>query len=191
MKKLSVVIMAHPKRAHLIPYLKEKLGDVPVVFDRKNNVWDTCRRAWLAHDFDAEYGVVIQDDALITSDFYAKAEKILTGDFIYSFYAGNMLQNRIRMAEERGKDHVISGMIFNEIALCMKMSRVRNMVKFCDAKKTDTDHEIVKWARAKNLNIFYTIPSLVDHRDEESIYRDNYGKVFASKEPRKAVRYVS
>lgn len=187
--KLSIVIMAHPSRAKYIPYLKEMLGDVPVVFDEKNNIWDTCRRAWLAHDFDCEYGVVIQDDALITSNFREKAEKLLTEDFIYSFYTGYMLENRVKVAEAHGKDHIISGMIFNEIALCMKTVRIKSMVKFCDERKADTDQEIVKWARQKNLKILYPIPSLVDHRDEESIYRSNYGKPQVDRE-RKAIRFI-
>jgi hypothetical protein len=192
MKKLSIVIMAHPSRAKFIPYLKEMLGDdIPVVFDEKNNIWDTCRRAWFAQDFSCEYGVVIQDDCIITRNFRKKAEKLLTEDFIYSFYAGEMLREKIRIALHYKSDRVISSMIFNEVALCMKMSRVKDMVKFCDEREAQTDHEIVKYARSQNLKVCYTLPSLVDHRDTESIWRKMQGgKVFSSK-PRKAVKFLS
>lgn len=187
-KKLSIVVMMHPSREKYIPYLKKMLGDIPFVMDRKNNIWDTCRRAWLAHDFACEYGIIIQDDAIICNDFRKRAELFLTGDFIYSFYAGKFLAGRILDAERKKLDHVISPMIYNEIALCMKTSRIKDMVNFCDELDAQTDQDIVKYARKQGLQIFYTIPSLINHRDEHSIYREKYNKE-DRQEVRKAFRF--
>ncbi len=189
MKKLSIVIMAHPTRAKFIPYLKEKLGDVPVVYDEKNNIWDTCRRAWLAHDLSAEYALVIQDDAIICDNFIEQAETALKEDHIYSFFAGKLLASRIRYAMKNKQNVVFAGMIFNEIALCMLSSRVKDMVHFCDDRQARTDQEIARWARLRKLQVCYPIPSLVDHRDGKSIYTKNYNRPKPIR-PRKAYFYI-
>lgn len=164
--------MAHPRRAKYIPYLKEKLGDVPVIFDQKNNVWDTCRRAWLAQDMSCEYGVVIQDDALVTRNFKKKAEKYLTGNYVYSFYMSKMLRGRAIIARNTGKNVIMSGVIFGEVALCMRTALIPDMIRFCDEAGAQTDQEITHWAKQRNIKICHTIPSLIDHRDEDSIYRE-------------------
>lgn len=174
--KLKVVIMAHKKRKHLIPYLHEKLGKVPVIWDRKNNLWDTCRRAWLAYDPKYEYHCVIQDDALVTDNFYKKAEKFLTGDRVISFYLSRLISNRVKTAIDRGEDCVESSMIFNEVAICMPTKYIEEMVKYCDDHGAKNDQLIGQWARNRGCHkarqIYYPIPSLTSHRDEEpSIYK--------------------
>lgn len=174
-KKLSIVIMAHPKRQEWAKELSQKLG-APIVYDRINNLWDTCRRAWLSIDKDAEYGLVLQDDAIVCENFKEKAERYLTDDFIYSFFAGKLLASRINKAIKEKKDFVIAGMIFNEVALCMKTKHIERMVEFCDSRNAQNDQDITKWARLAKIDIFYTVPSLVDHRDGESIYRKNFNK---------------
>jgi len=181
--------MAHPSREKYIPYLLEKLGDVPVIYDQKNNIWDTCRRAWLAIDKSAEYGLVIQDDAIVCDNFHERAEALLDGDFVYSFFAGHLLATRVRHAINRKKRYVESGQIFNEIALCMRTSHIDGMVRFCDEREAQTDQDISKWARACRIKIRYTIPSLIDHRDEESLFQKNYNRPAWSR-PRKAVVYA-
>ncbi len=187
--KLSIVIMAHPDRAHLIPYLKEKLGDVPVIFDEKNNLWDTCRRAWLAHDMSCEYALVIQDDALVTNNFREKAEALLKDDCVYSFYLSSFLKNRVYMAMKRGINFVESSTIFNEVALCMKTKHIDAMVEWSDVREAQNDHEIGRWAKNRAKRICYPIPSLVSHRDNiESIYRKVTDQSQPTKE-RKALEF--
>jgi hypothetical protein len=101
-----------------------------------------------------------------------------------------MVGSRIDRALRKGEDFFESGMIFNEVALCMKTEHIKDMVRFCDEKQTETDHEIANWARMKRLKIRYPIPSLIDHRDDvESIYRSNYNLPKADK-PRKAYLYA-
>lgn len=189
MSKLSITIMAHPARAEHVQSIKDMLGeDVFVAWDRYNNVWDTCRRAWLGHDMNSEYAVVIQDDAIITSNFREKAEKILQGDYVYSFYSGEQLRPRIESAEQKGEDKVINGMIMNEVAICIPTKYIEEMVDFCDRKDADTDKEITIWAKNKRFKIWNTIPSLVDHKNLPSIFRKVYN--YPPKEyERKAVRF--
>lgn len=189
MSKLSITIMAHPDRKDYIPYLKDKLGDVLVVWDEKNNLWDTCRRAWLAQDMSAEYGLVVQDDAIVCDGFREKAEAMLNEDYIYSFFAGYMLESRIRLAEKNGEDHVLTGVIFNEVALCMRTEHIRSMVKFSDDRDARHDQFISQWAKFNKIKVYHPIPSLIDHRDDDSIYQRVYKRpAFPTK--RKACRYI-
>lgn len=187
--------MAHPKRKEWAEELSKQLLDAPIIYDEKQNIWDTCRRSWLLYDRDAEYHLVIQDDAILCYNFIEKAKQVLrTGkifneDYIYSFYAGEMMKNHIIKAEKKRRNYVISGMIFNEVALCMKTEHIKGMVKFCDDREVDTDQEVARWARIKLLKVFYTIPSLVDHREGESLYRVNYNKPNPDKQ-RKAFRFI-
>lgn len=169
--------MAHPKRKKYIPYLQKMLGeDTKIVFDRKNNIWDTCRRAWLAHDMDSEYAVVIQDDAIICKQFRKRAEAVLNDDAVYCLYAGRHLRLRIESALRKNETFVRSARILNEVAICIRTEHIPEMVKFCDEMHSQTDQNITKWATKKRLPILYPIPSLVDHREGESLYRKIYNK---------------
>lgn len=167
------MIMAHPKRHEMAKALSEKLGRVPIVWDMKNNLWDTCRRAWLETDPSSEYCLVLQDDAIVPDNFRELAEARLaeSEDRVYSFYAGKMLGERIEKAKAEGRDHLLEHMIYNEIALCIRGEHVEDMVKFCDDRGAQNDQQINIWAGENGIRIKYVLPSLVDHRDEESIYR--------------------
>ena len=177
---ISVVIMAHPKRAHLIPALKAQLGDVPVVFDEIGNIWDTCRRSWLAHDFKKKYGIVIQDDAVICKDFYKRAAAVLRAQekaYITAFYCGGMGKMSVRNALKNKKDHFIAGTIFNEVALCLPTDRIKDMVQTCDDWEATNDHFIQRWGLLRRIKVWYPVPSLIDHLpDEPSLYREMHGR---------------
>lgn len=188
--KLSIIIMAHPERQAWAKELSQKLN-APIVYDTQNNLWDTCRRAWLAHmSIGAEYSLVLQDDAIITENFREKAEAILKDDFIYSFYLSSFLSPRVNIAKKRGKDHVISSMIFNEVALCMKTKHIDKMIEYCDVREAQNDHEIGRWAKSVAKRVYYPIPSLTTHRDSESIYRRNIGQAQPERE-RKAIEFYA
>lgn len=186
--------MAHPDRAALIPALQQAIGgDVPVVFDEKQNVWDTCRRAWLAHDRAADYSLVIQDDAIVCKDFRKKAIAVLEAqskEYMTAFYAGGMAKPRVRHALMRGDDHFVSAMIFNEVALCIPTKHIEEMVKFCDDRDAVNDHLIQKWLQLRRIKVWYPVPSLVDHRtDTVSIYRSNLEREDADV-PRSAIAFI-
>ena len=85
-----------------------------------------------------------------------------------------MLRLRVKMAEEKGLDYVPSTMLFGEVAVCIKTEHIEDMVKFGDDKNSDTDRCINMWLADRKKQVRFTIPSLIDHRDTESIYRENY-----------------
>lgn len=175
-KKLSIVIMAHPDRREMAEALSASLGDVPIVYDRKNNVWDTCRRAWLSIDSTAEYGLVLQDDTLPCRDFISRAEALLNGRFVYNFFIHSGFGARVQVARDKGDDYFIMPSIYGEIALCMPTKYILSMVKYCDRRGAQADTLISSWARDNKIRIRYPIPALVDHRIGESLFQKFSGK---------------
>lgn len=189
---LAIVIMAHPKRRTMAENLAKTL-ECPIVWDEKNHLWDTCSRAWKhGAAIGSEWVLVLQDDAIPTSDFRAKAEAFIQAhndkDHMIAFYTGNQSASRITAAQKSGKDHFEAGFIFNEVAICMKAEHIGNMVRWCDEREAKNDQYITQWMRLAKLKCLHTIPSLVDHNEGESIYRANEGRPNPT-EARKAFLY--
>lgn len=189
MPTVSITIMAHPERKEMAEALSKEL-QAPVIYDRKNNIWDTCRRAWLAHPTDTDFALVLQDDAIVCKAFKAELRKLVSnGDYLYSLYSSNVVKTRLENAHADGKDHILTHHIYNEIALCMRTEYIMEMVEFCDSREAENDHEITNWAWRKALPIYYPYESLVDHRDTESIYRRSTQKKFTNAGERKAFNF--
>lgn len=187
--KLNIVIMAHPSREKIIPELQARLFNDTIVWDEKNDIWDTCKRAWLAVDRRYKYGLVIQDDALVVDNFNIRAEIVLKEDCVYSLYLSSLLRNNVNIAKIKKLDFVTSTMILNEVAICIPTKYIDEMIKYCDDHGATNDQYIGKWAKQKFGKVIYPIPSLVSHRDNiESIYYKNTGREQPTKE-RKAIEF--
>lgn len=169
MSKLSISVMIHPERQHFASYLEDNLGDVPFVYDRGKGIWDTCRRAWQQRDPQAEFHLVLQDDAIVCSDFRKRAEQTLKDGYPHSFYFGYR-EKWIEMAEKglRRGEIIKRGLNWG-IAICLPQKLIEPMIEFAD-KSAIPDHlddmKIREFLLSQNLSIRYPMPSLVDHRSE-------------------------
>jgi hypothetical protein len=172
---LSISIMAHPSRKHYVDYLLEQLGDVPIAWDREQGIWDTCRRAWLLRNPESVYHVVIQDDAIICQDFYNRAVdilKTLDDNTACMFYTGER-------AEHHAKYHkapFYTNKIYNEVAICLPTKHIKPMLKWCDDFGQDTDKSISRYCKRNKVRMYNAFPSLIDHREDTSIYRVRYNR---------------
>lgn len=179
--------MAHPSRAHYVPYLQEKLrqpggAEVPVAMDEKQNIWDTCRRAWLLHDPTADYHFVIQDDAIIGKDFHENIQKLVANgdDFVYNLYLGRpKFRTVVANARAKGRTHLIRPNIHHEIALGFPVRRIKDMVRFVDTENSgqEVQHDrfINRYVTGNKLSVFFPLPSLIEHRAEPSLHSLNKG----------------
>lgn len=176
---LSIAVMAHPKRADLVPDVLAHLGDVPVVWDRHDNRWDTGRRALLAYDPQASHHLVVQDDAVLCRDFVAGAREAIShtpGDSPVCFYLGacrprkNAVKLAVRQAHaKRMSWTLMSGPLWGQ-AIATPTSAIDEMVAWCDDLDIDNyDTRQTHWWRMKERLCWYTVPSLVDHRGVESL----------------------
>lgn len=167
--KLSISIMAHPKRAEYIPYLKSKLGDVPVAMDDGCGLLENCKRAWEMRDKNADYHVVIQDDCIICENFRERAEEVIkkaNGQAVSFFYSQSKFFNKFRKeAEETGA--ICKKALYGGLAICLPTKLIPEMLEHYEKQKIPfDDHRINVFLMSKNISIYSPIPCLVDHRKD-------------------------
>lgn len=175
--------MAHPSREKHFQYLRDKLGNVPFSIDDGRGLWGNAKRAWEMHDPDADYHVVIQDDAYVCDNFKERAEEILSREIpsqfagspmAYSFYFGK----RYNLAGD-GKKGLRDGFVIKNgmywgVAMCLPTKKIKQMLEFAEKQTArGDDTRIGRFCEFINMKVYYPIPSLVDHRaDEHSLVGD-------------------
>jgi hypothetical protein len=95
--KISITIMAHPKRRKQAEKLLVQLAGTGfimryITWDQQNNEWETGSRALSAGiGSGSDYHVVIQDDAILAPNFYANVSAALNAvpqKSLVSLYTG-------------------------------------------------------------------------------------------------------
>lgn len=189
--RLSVTVMAHRRRVHLIDRLIERLGIGPerVIWDRKDDRWDTGRRAWEAHDPSADYHITIQDDALVCRDLIPGLEEALNHvppNAIVSPFVGTRRPSRakvervVKEADRVKAAWLVLGPLNWGLAICTPVHTIEEMLPWCDRQKyPNYDRRIGRFFRqVKPWPTWHTWPNLVDHHpDEESLVGHGPGRV--------------
>lgn len=187
---VSAVIMAHEKRAAFIPELQARLDrEVPVIWDEKNDRWDTGARAMRAYDPEASHHLVIQDDAVLTANLIAGVERAL--EYVPSpektplaLYLGRNKPFRHTMnvvatkSEQLQASWVKMTQIHWGVGIVFPTNLIDEMVTWCDTRSEipNYDRRISRWVGHKHLDVYYPWPSLVDHRDSPSLVEGRTGK---------------
>lgn len=176
----SISIMAHPDRKDLIPALTESLKPIEarVAWDQKNNIWDTCKRAWQLFDSSADYHLVLQDDSLICKNFHPKLLDLLNNfpfsDLVFSLYIGNRHRFMREVNQLRPKGGIlIKENIHHEIALIFPTFRIKEMIEFCDQLNPENDKVINQYVTAKKLKVIIPLPTLIEHLNVRSLHNLN------------------
>lgn len=172
--ELSVAIMAHPKRKDWVPALEEKLPNVRTVWDRANDRWDTGSRSLLAHT-DAQWHMVVQDDALLPPDFYEGVKRMLTyvpPSSPVGLYYGATRPRPIETANlvARAKVSAASFIVHNGpwwgVGIVLPSAHIRSVVEWGDKRKDipNYDRRIARWYNQEGIECWYPQPSLIEHR---------------------------
>jgi len=182
--KLSISIMMFPTRKEYLPYLKEKLGDVPVAMDLGCGLIQNCFNAWSMHDPTADYHVVIQDDCIVCDDFYNRAIKYLEkaqGRPVSFFYAQSRFYNKFKK-ERAETGAIVKKALYGGLAICLPVSLIPKMLESY-AKDTVPfdDHRIGRFLLRNKLDIYNPFPSLIDHRvGHKSVFTGQMSQCVAS-----------
>lgn len=174
----SAAIQAHPKRSEFIPYLRQTLGDVPVAWDQKHSVWDTWKRAAELHDPAADYHLVVQDDAQFCRRFTDRLDKVLTKDFdaycLFFRFKGRRTHAEFNEAARQGK--ASGGFAFPRMQFCvatvLRTSILPDLLAYCDTiggPEQEDDLRISRYLNREGIEVFYPLPSLVNHRIGPSV----------------------
>lgn len=171
--KVSMAIMAHPKREHHVKELQKKLPGVPVIWDEINDRWHTGRRAMLAFDPDADKHLVVQDDAILCRHFVDGVEKALeqVPEVPASFYTGKTqpfaaeVKRAVDRAQENNKHWFsMQGPLWG-VAIAIPTNVIEEMVAYCDGLALPNyDLRITEFFQTQGVDCWYSIPSLVNHR---------------------------
>lgn len=176
--KLSISVMAHPSRAHFFPELQKKLNIPMSLFsvDKKNDLIENCKAAWRLHDKNADFHVVIQDDAIVCNSFKERAEAFITEMeaeriaknepvYGYNFFI-RPEYSEAQMQAFYKKGYQLLPQNRGGVAICLPVKQIESMLKFYDTLKIRHDDErISQWIRKKGFRMCFPIPSLVDHDD--------------------------
>lgn len=172
---LSVAIMAHPKRQAFVEDLQGHFPEAEVVWDRRNDRWDTGRRSLLAFDPKASHHLVIQDDALPCRDLLPALEQAVkhSGEHPLGLYVGHAsmdVLNAVKAAREDGGPPWLAmegpwwgpGIVF-------PTEQIRDIVAWGDNQPRipNYDRRITRFYASRGIECWYTLPSLVDHRPGE------------------------
>ena len=188
--KITVSIMAHPKRKHAAEALYKKLIQYPfsgvfIIWDEINNEWHTGRRALHGGEvLDSDWHMVLQDDALLTPDFYDNivgAIEHLPTKGLFSLYVGRVkpISRRVVEAVEKATHATWLShyMLLWGVGIVLPSDHVAPMLDFLDDPKyrdTPYDTRVGMFYLANRLPIYYTMPSLVDHDDSiDSLLADH------------------
>lgn len=193
--KLSVSIQAHPDRADLVAGIRHRLTppgvaglmhEIPVAWDKEgppngnaDRGWRTARAAWMLHDPDADWHLVLQDDAVPCIDLEESLERALEhvpADAVVSAYLGRGGGNGYRWgsivadAERLGASWVRSSKLSWGVAIILPTKLIPDMIEHCDRRHGVTDDmRIAGWAEKRHAEVWYPFPSLVDHRAGQSL----------------------
>ncbi len=182
--RLSISVMAHPKRGEFFPYLTENLGDVPFAIDfESKGEWENAKRAWMMYDKDADWHVVIQDDAIICKDFKQQASEVIKqakitldrDNYVVNFYYGYRRSSEKQASESLQKGFWVNAYPKWGVAICMQTKYIEQMIKYGDALEEDhtrDDARIGAFIGHMKLPVYFPMPSLIDHRHGESLVGD-------------------
>lgn len=185
--KLSASVMAHPSREAEVGQLLAALDrPVPVHWDPDgapsgsgDRVWKVARAAWHLADPEADWHALIQDDAVPCADLLAGLERALAyvpPDAVVSPYLGTGRNVPIRWealaraADTAGATWARSLKLMWGVCIVLPVKLIPEMVAYADRRAgVPDDMRVAGWAEKTRREVWYTWPSLVDHRTVPSL----------------------
>lgn len=189
---LSVTIMAHTARRAEAQRLAQLTGASLSLDDGSLGETANGDRAWAMHQ-DAEWHLVIQDDALLIDDFLIHAADALAHapETAVSFYVGTgrpnqrLVQQAIRDADETGAAWLRHNALLWGVAVAMPTAHIPVFLKVSKRSEQPYDRRIGDYWTNQGIDVLYTWPSLADHADGPTLLRHPWGPPTA---PRRAHR---
>lgn len=176
--KITITIMAHPRRTEQANALYKKLVQYPfekcsITWDEQNSEWHTGQRALMDHK-GGDWHVVLQDDAIINEHFFTnlvKAIENVPDRVLFSLYTGTVrpFNDRVGAAvANAGNASWLKGYtLFWGVGIVIPTNHIEPMLEFVKDEHQDPyDTRIGMFYFRNMLPVFYTNPSLVDHDDD-------------------------
>lgn len=196
--KISKTIMAYYTREHRIPEIRKKIGDAKVSLDIGQwGLWENSRRSWLSFSENADFHLMIQDDAIVCDDFYKQLSSVFEkkhpseNKFVYCLYFRLKKENKevFKTFNESARNSIQEGGFDDDslrygIAYIVPTSKVKEMVSFADnldhlGNADDTRYS--RFFQSQEIKVHYPLPSLIDQNpDEISTHNGNTNKLLGA-----------
>jgi hypothetical protein len=191
----SIGIVAHERRT-------EQANHLAATVNADKTFWDDgtlkCEGnhlqawQWMAEQ-DAEWGVVLEDDAIPCDDLRNQLDQALAvaPAPIVSLYLGTGLpahwQPRIQAAlRYNPQAHWLNGPVISAVGIAIRTELLPLKLQ----PNTMIDQAISNWAKLNHHPVAHTVPSLVDHRDDEPIQKVRINHEIRTNDiPRKAWQF--
>ena len=182
--KISVTVMAVPQRKLQAEYLRTILSyypfaDVSVTYDRAykgthGSEWANGKASLRAGLGKGDYHVVIQDDAILTPNFYENIEGAIKNcpdqRCMISLYTGKArpFPKRIQAAVDKAyhATWLRHYLLIWGVGIIVPTAHIEPMIEFVDDWDEPYDTRIGMFYQRNMIPIYYTMPCLVDHDDE-------------------------
>jgi len=177
---IHVGVVGHYDRQHQVDELGAQVDADFVCMDdgalgcRANHV-----NAWNWHAaWPAEWAVVLEDDAIPVAGFRDQLSAVLAvaPAPIVSLYLGygyiydRDVKHHLDQAEIIDANWIVTGRVLHAVGLAIRGELVESLLAALPRDKTQAiDRSVSLWARRAGHEVAYTIPSLVDHRDDTSL----------------------
>lgn len=188
---IKTVVMAHPSRKTHANDLKRMLDAqklyADIIWDNKNDEWDTGRRCLIA-GLQADWTIILQDDAIVAHNFADNAIQAINKaphKTLISFYTGTTkpYPAKITRAVTTAMETSASWLMFDRlcwgVGIAIKSAYIKPLMEKYDTKHIPYDEKIGAYFHYTKQPVYYCFPSIVDHRDEQSLVRavHNYSRV--------------
>ena len=171
--KISIVIVAVPERLERAQYMQEKLDALIVLDENHMGALYNHIRALKLLEKIGRRGIVMEDDCRVSVTFREDAEKILSAypDDLVSFYLGkgapSYAQPLIARKLVTAHDGIYLPSLIHAVCYSIPNNEIKRVIhNIADNGSHQSDSSI---SRAYRKNVWYPIPSLVDHIDAKSV----------------------
>lgn len=181
---ISITVMAVPARKPQAEALRDALSkypfcDVSVTYDKDaagthESEWLNGKASLLAGIGRGDWHAVIQDDAILTPNFYENIEGAIKncpgGKALISLYTGKArpFPKRITAAVEKAyhATWLRHYMLIWGVGIIIPTDHIEPMLEFVEDYTEPYDTRIGMFYQRNMLPVYYTMPCLVDHDDE-------------------------
>lgn len=195
-------VVAHLSRYDMATDLALYLGADVLSFDfeEQGEQWNHQHVLECLYQTGADWLTLIEDDAILCTDFLDREFHALEGlkpDHLVSWYLGTgqwaheysvlqkkFLGRKIKEAEDKGYEFIEGNRLWHVVAFSVPRRYAIGVLKAMRSSRESTDWAIGEWCTATKTKVLYEYPSLVDHRDDDSILGNGSGA------PRKAWRFA-
>jgi hypothetical protein len=170
--KISWAIMAHEKRRDWVPGLLEQMPEgTQVIWDRVNDRHETGLRAIAAFDPEADYHVIVQDDAVLCEDFEEAVRLVLSRvdeGAPVSLYLGSSRFYNTLLKIEKPSYMVGDGPIWG-VGIALPVPSIPDVMEYFEAATIENyDRRIMYYYQSVGVKCWYPVPSPVDHRTTDN-----------------------